>query len=128
MNPILLGLLGAALSFAAGTWYGTGLGEDREYAKRAREDAIIKKVQDTATQSAADAIAKIKVRNTTIHQEVQREVKTDVRYVECRHTPAVFEKINEALTGVVPVAAPSAHSSLKTLLPEVAPAQVVSPK
>lgn len=128
MNPILLGLLGAALSFAAGTWYGTGLGEDREYAKRAREDAIIKKVQDTATQSAADAIAKIKVRNTTIHQEVQREVKTDVRYVECRHTPAVFEKINEALTGVVPVAAPSANSSWKTLLPEVAPAQVVSPK
>ena len=99
MNPILLGLLGAALSFAAGTWYGTGLGEDREYAKRAREDAIIKKVQDTATQSAADAIAKIKVRNTTIHQEVQREVKTDVRYVECRHIDGMLPRINEALTG-----------------------------
>ena len=99
MNPILLGLLGAALSFAAGTWYGTGLGEDREYAKRAREDAIIKKVQDTATQSAADAIAKIKVRNTTIHQEVQREVQTDIRYLDCRHAPGMLPRINEALTG-----------------------------
>ena len=46
LMPRFLGVL----AFAAGTWYGTGLGEDREYAKRAREDAIVKQVQDTATR------------------------------------------------------------------------------
>lgn len=99
MNPILIGLLGMALAFAGGTWYGTGLGEDREYAKRTREDDIVQKVQTASTQSAADAIAKIKFRNTTIHQEVQREIQTDVRYFECRHAPGVLSKINEAITG-----------------------------
>ncbi len=99
MNPILLGLLGAALSFAAGTWYGTGIGEDKEYAKRAREDAIVEKVQEATNKSTAEAIAKIKVRNTTIRQEVEREIQTDVRYIECRHTPSVYDGLNEALTG-----------------------------
>lgn len=99
MNPILIGLLGMALAFAGGTWYGMGLGEDKEFAKRAREDDIVQKVQTASTQSAADAIAKIKFRNTTIHQEVQREIQTDVRYFECRHAPGVLPKINEAITG-----------------------------
>lgn len=99
MNPVLIGLLGMAVSFAAGTWYGTGLGEDKEFAKRAREDDLVQKVQTASTQSAADAIAKIKFRNTTIHQEVQREIQTDVRYVDCRHAPGVLSKVNEAITG-----------------------------
>lgn len=99
MNPILIGLLGMTLAFAGGTWYGTGLGEDKEFAKRAREDALVTKVQDATTQAAADAISKIKVRNTTIRQEVEREIQTDIRYVDCRHAPGMLPRINEALTG-----------------------------
>lgn len=99
MNPVLIGLLGMTLSFAAGAWYGTGIGEDKEYAKRAREDAIVEKVQEATNKSTAEAIAKIKVRNTTIRQEVEREIQTDVRYIECRHTPGVYDGLNEALTG-----------------------------
>ncbi len=99
MNPILLGLLGVVLSFAAGTWYGTGLGEDKEYAKRAREADIVEKVQNATSKSTAEAIAKIKVVNTTIRQEMEREIKTDIRYVECRHTPSVYDYLNESLTG-----------------------------
>lgn len=100
MNPILIGLLGMTLAFAGGTWYGTGLGEDKEYAKRAREDVIVTKVQDTATQAAADAISKIRVRNTTIRQEVEREIQTDTRYItDCRHPVGVYQRVNEALTG-----------------------------
>ncbi len=99
MNPVLIGLLGMALSFAAGTWYGTGVGEDKEYAKRARESDIVEKVQDATNKSTAEAIAKIKVVNTTIRQELEREIKTDIRYVECRHTPSVFNYLNDSLLG-----------------------------
>lgn len=99
MSPVLLGLLGMALSFAAGTWYGTGLGEDREFAKRAREDAIVTQVRETAQQAAADAIANIKPRNVTIQQEIQREIQTRTEYRDCRHGPGGVQLINEALTG-----------------------------
>lgn len=99
MNPVLIGLLGMAVSFAAGTWYGTGLGEDKEYAKRAREDAVVQQVTQNVNQATAESISKIRVRNTTIRQEVEREIQTDIRYVDCRHAPGVLNRLNEALAG-----------------------------
>lgn len=99
MNPALMGLLGVALAFAAGTWYGTGLGEDREYAKRAREESIIQKAGEAAQSAAAGEIAKIKPRNVTIRQELEREIQTRVEYRDCRHGPDGVRLINEALTG-----------------------------
>lgn len=101
MNPALLALLGMALSFAGGTWYGTGLGEDREFAKRAREDAIVTKASEAAQLAAAGEIAKIKPRNITIRQELDREIQTRVEYRDCRHGPDGLRLINEALTGRV---------------------------
>lgn len=99
MNVMLIGLLGTVLAFGAGTWYGTGLGEDREYAKRAREDKIVEDVAQRVSEDTAKAIAKIKVRNTIIKQEIEREIRTDVRYVDCTHTDRLLSRINEALTG-----------------------------
>lgn len=99
MNPVLLALLGMSLSFAAGTWYGTGLGEDREFAKRAREDDIVTRIGDAAQLAAAGEIAKIKPRNVTIRQELQREIETRTEYRDCRHSPDGLRLVNEALTG-----------------------------
>ena len=99
MNPVLLALLGMTLSFAGGTWYGTGLGVDREFAKRAREDAIVSKAGEAAQLAAASEIAKIKPRNITIRQELDREIQTRVEYRDCRHGPDGLRLINEALTG-----------------------------
>jgi hypothetical protein len=99
VNPVLIGLLGMALAFAGGTWYGTGLGEDREFAKRAREDAIVTKAGEAAQLAAAGEIAKIKPRNVTIRQELQREIETLTVYRDCRHGPDGLRLINEALTG-----------------------------
>lgn len=95
----LAGLLATVLAFGAGTWYGIGLGEDKEFAKRAREDAIVQKVQDAANVSAAEAIAKIKPQNVTIRQEVEREIRTNTVYRDCRNTPDGMRGINEAITG-----------------------------
>lgn len=99
MNPVLLALLGMALSFAGGTWYGTGIGEDREYAKRSREDAIVAKAGEAAQLATAAEIAKIKPRNVTIRQELDREIQTRVEYRDCRHSPDGLRLINEAITG-----------------------------
>lgn len=99
MNPILIGLLGAALAFAAGTWYGTGLGEDKEFSKRAREDSLVQKVTDAGQKSAASEIAKIKPRNVTIRQETEREIRTNTVYADCKLTDGVYRNLNEALTG-----------------------------
>lgn len=98
MTPLQI-LLGLTLSFAGGTWYGMGLGEDREFAKRAREDAIVSKVGEAAQLAAAGEIAKIKPRNITIRQELDREIQTRVEYRDCRHGPDGLRLINEALTG-----------------------------
>ncbi|QHI99376.1 hypothetical protein GT347_16150 [Xylophilus rhododendri] len=98
-RAVLLALLGMALAFAAGTWYGTGLGEDREYAKRAREDAIVDKAGQAAQLAAAKAIAANKPRNVTIRQETEREIQTRTVYADCRHSPDQMQRLNEALTG-----------------------------
>lgn len=99
MQAVLLSLLGVLMAFTAGVWCGRGIGETAEYAKRKREEAIIQGVQDAATTAAANEIAKIKPRNVTIRQEVEREIHTNTVYRDARHTSASMQLINEALTG-----------------------------
>lgn len=99
LQAILSGVLAVLLAFGGGTWYGIGIGEDREFAKRAREEAIVEKVSQAAQASAAEAIAKIKPQNVTIKQEVEREIRTNTVYADCRNTPGGMRGINEALTG-----------------------------
>ena len=99
MQAILIGVVGVLLAFAGGTFYGMGLGEDREFAKRAREDAIVSQVREAAQSAAAQEIAKIKPRNVTIRQEMQREIETRTIYRDCRHSADGLRVINEALTG-----------------------------
>lgn len=92
-------ILAALLAFGAGSWFGMGIGEDREFAKRAREDAIVEGVKAAAIQGAAEAIAKNKPRNVTIRQETEREIRTEIQYRDCRHSALSVRNINEALTG-----------------------------
>lgn len=108
MTPIVWvaagGVLASALAFGGGVSVGMGIGEDREYAKRSREDDLVAGVSKAAQDAAAAAIGKIKPRNVTIRQETQREIETRTEYRTCAHTPEQLQRINEALTGVGPVA------------------------
>lgn len=104
VNPwaLLACVVAWALSLGGTACYFDGAGEARAVARQARDDQVRQQTFIDAQAGAAAAIAKLKPRNTTIRQEVQREIQTDVRYVDCRLTDGVFERANEALTGTKP--------------------------
>lgn len=101
MNPyaiiaaLVLGIAGAA---GAG-WGGYRLGVDSQKAAEADRDQAIRQAADQAGQQAAQAISKIKVVNTTIQQEIQRETRIEPVYVDCRHSPSGLRGVNAALAG-----------------------------
>ena len=100
MNPyLIIACLVAILGAGAG---GFKLGADHEVASQARADAQIEKAVEAANLAAAEAISKIKVVNTTIQNEVQREIRTNTVYAECRNTATGLRLANEALTGHKP--------------------------
>lgn len=100
MSPWLI--IGALLACAGAFWYGTDVGEAQCLAKQATLQEVAKEVKEAAQQGAAAAIAANRPRNTTIVNEVQREVQTNTVYRDCRHTPDGVRGINEALTGKRP--------------------------
>lgn len=97
MTPLIyLKIAGYAAIVAAivgGSFYG---GMSHEQNIQLREDAIVRKVLDTATAKAAEAIAKINIKNTTINNKVREIIKTELVYTECKHTSDAFQKIKEA--------------------------------
>lgn len=100
MNPyLIIACLLAVMGAGAG---GFKLGVDHEVAAQAREQNHIAEAVDAANNAAAQAIAKIKVTNTTIQNEVQREVQTNTVYAECRNTSPGLRLLNQALTGDKP--------------------------
>jgi hypothetical protein len=84
-------------------------GSNAVEATAAREERVGQLAGAAAAASAAEAISKIKVRNTTIQNEVQREVSERVVYRDCVHSPDQLQRINAALTGAEP---PADHGQL----------------
>ncbi len=60
-------------------------------------ELAVKETRDAAMDGAAEAIAKIKVTNTTVYQKAVREIIEKPVYRDCRHDPAMLEQINAAL-------------------------------
>ena len=116
MSPTLIigSLLVWVSSVGFGVWYGMDLGQDKEYAKRAREDEIVKKVSDAAQIAAATAIAANKPINQTVVQRATREVQTNTVYRDCINTVGQLRNINQALTGA---AQPASGSQLPDPVP-----------
>lgn len=76
---------------------GIKVGMDHVEASQAREDKLIQKVSDASTKAAAKAIAGIKVNNTTIQQNLRREIDEKPVYTDCRHSPDGLRAVNAAL-------------------------------
>lgn len=99
-------VLGAAIAVAAAgaTGYLQGRDDGRELcqAADARERQIGIMAADAAASAAAVQIAKIRVQQITVRQEVEREVRENVVYRDCGHSPDQLQRINAAITGGAP--------------------------
>ncbi len=97
MNPWLL--LGAVVTCIATFFYGQHVGEERSEARAAREEKIATTAHEAGQRGAAEEIAKIKPRNVTIRQELEREIQTKTVYRDCRVPADGVRLANEAITG-----------------------------
>lgn len=86
-------------SVAGSFFYGQDIGRDAEIAGQAKIKQAIDDTRQQAQLGAADAIAEIKIVNTTIHQKAETVVRTERVYADCRHADGMLDTINSAITG-----------------------------
>lgn len=101
MNPTLIFAVVLLWGGSLGGMYLYGRTDGRAL-ERDRQAAVADAVRATrqaAQEGAADAISKIKITNTTIRAATETIIRDNVRYVDCRHAPGMYDAINEALTG-----------------------------
>jgi hypothetical protein len=78
---------------------GRGDGRSAILASQASEDRVRMETLQLAQQAAAEEISKIEIRNVTIRGRVEREVRVEPRYVDCKQTTEVFQLIQDAISG-----------------------------
>lgn len=97
LNPyVLLGAGILAVGLAIG---GFAFGMKYQRGQEARAVVLIEKVREEAQLGAAEAIAKIEVRNTTIRQQLETVTREVPVYRDCRNTDDGMRLINDALRG-----------------------------
>lgn len=99
MNPyLIIAALTVFLIAVAGTGYGGfQLGVDHEKASQIDKKEMVAAAVEAANETSAKAISALKVKNTTITNEVQREIKTNTVYADCKLTPGGLHLANQAL-------------------------------
>jgi uncharacterized protein HemX len=93
---LIIACLVAILAAGAG---GFKLGVDHELASKAREDQQIAKAVDAANESAAQAIAQLKPKYTTIQNKLEKQIETHTVFRECRLDAVSLQLANQALEG-----------------------------
>lgn len=95
---ILLALvIGWGASVVGAGWWGIGIGEDRTIATQAKVNKAIDETRAAAQEGAANAIAQIKITNTTIRGRVETVVREVPTYRDCKHDAGVLRNVNSAL-------------------------------
>lgn len=100
INPYII--LAALVAIATAYLYGRHDGSEIAAAQRLRDEQVARQVFDQAQAAAAGEIAKIKVRNVTVQQTLEKEIHEKPVYRDCRHTPDGLRSINAALAGTEP--------------------------
>jgi hypothetical protein len=95
-------LFAIAASAATGYWRGAQVTRNAIEAATARDERVAQIVYDNALAAAAAEIAKIEIVNQTIRQELEREVRVETVYGECRHTDDAKRLLDAALAGEAP--------------------------
>lgn len=119
MNPWLILGAGVLWVVSSGAVYvkGQSVGANRVIAEQAKVNKAIDETRAAAQQGAADAIAQIKIVNTTVKGRVETVVRENTVYRDCKHDARSVRDINSALTGE------PAESTGGGKLPEAKPAQ-----
>lgn len=96
-------MLAAGLVYAAivGGAYvkGEAVGRAAQVAEQSAVNDAVKDTREAALQGAAEAISKIKITNTTVRGEVQREVQTNTIYRDCKLPADGLRIANDAIAG-----------------------------
>jgi hypothetical protein len=96
-------ILGASLAVAValGGSYVKGRADGRavEIAQRVTIEEVAKTAREASQQAAAEAIAKIEVKNVTIRQRLETEIREKPVYRDCIADQRVLDTVNEAITG-----------------------------
>ena len=87
----------AVLAAGGAYWQGRQDGQATAEAAAAREERLVRQAGEASATAAAQAIARIQVRHTTIRQEVEREIQVRPEYRDCRHAFEQLQRINAAL-------------------------------
>ena len=95
LNP---GLWLVGIGMAIGLFFsGVSVGKKWEEGRHAIEREHIAEAVDAATSAAAEAIAQIKPKYTTIQNEVQREIRTNTVFADCKLPADSLRLVNQAL-------------------------------
>lgn len=100
-NFVIASLVACIAAFACGY----RLGIRSEKADQADRQEVVVQAVEAANLASAHAISQIKVNNTTIKQEVERETHTNTLYVACHHADSGLQLINAALANTGPKSA-----------------------
>ena len=76
---------------------GVSVGKKWEEGRQAIENNHIAEAVDAATNAAAEAISQIKPKYTTIQNEVQREIRTNTVFADCKLPADSMHLVNQAL-------------------------------
>jgi hypothetical protein len=106
MNPYTMLAALVALLVAVGGAYvkGRADGSDHEIARLARDDDIEQRATVAAADAAASAIAGMQVKQVTIRQEMQREVRTNTVFRDCRSGDGPVRLLNDTIGAPAPPA------------------------
>lgn len=101
VNPwLILGVVLAALGATAGAYVkGRGDGRAIEFAERATLEEVARVAREAAMEGAAKKIAEIEVKNVTIRQKLETEIREKPVYRDCVADQRVLDTVNEAITG-----------------------------
>lgn len=104
MNPyVLLAAVLGALALTGGVaWKAYQLGQDSVIASQAKQAQLIREVQAAAQKGAAEEIAKIEIKHTTVRQSLETEIREKPVYRDCVADDRVLSLVNQAITGAEP--------------------------
>lgn len=98
MSPwaLLGGVLLAGAALGGAYWRGRADGANSVIAQQALEERVAAVAGAEAASAAAAAVAGLKVKNSTIIQRQQTEVRRDPVFIDCRSGPAAVQLLNAA--------------------------------